>query len=125
MLITFQAGIGLDGAPITPDRVRQCVKAFSEAESARYAESKLQPTYNAFHLKRYVPVLLNAIPIMSVPNTPSNIKNCWLDCDPGHDDAIALLLALFLKESVNLIGVSTVGTPSEDGLIWWSVYHSP
>ena len=60
---------------------------------------------------------------MSVPNTPSNIKNCWLDCDPGHDDAIALLLALFLKESVNLIGVSTVSIPSVDGLKRWSAYH--
>ena len=45
---------------------------------------------------------------MSFSNTASTIKNCWLDCDPGHDDAIALLLALFLEESVNPIGVSTV-----------------
>ncbi|GHJ88667.1 hypothetical protein NliqN6_5069 [Naganishia liquefaciens] len=45
---------------------------------------------------------------MSFSNTAFTIKNCWLDCDPGHDDAIALLLALFLEESVNPIGVSTV-----------------
>ena len=30
-----------------------------------------------------------------------------LDCDPGHDDAIALLLALASPE-VNLLGVTTV-----------------
>ena len=30
-----------------------------------------------------------------------------LDCDPGHDDAIALLLALASPE-VDLIGVTTV-----------------
>ncbi|KAJ7098799.1 Inosine/uridine-preferring nucleoside hydrolase domain-containing protein [Mycena belliarum] len=31
----------------------------------------------------------------------------WLDCDPGHDDATALLLALHCQ-NINLIGVSTV-----------------
>ncbi len=31
-----------------------------------------------------------------------------LDCDPGHDDAIALLLALASPEEVELIGVTTV-----------------
>ena len=30
-----------------------------------------------------------------------------LDCDPGHDDAIAMLLALASPE-VNLLGVTTV-----------------
>ena len=31
-----------------------------------------------------------------------------LDCDPGHDDAMALLLALASPE-VELLGVTTVG----------------
>ncbi len=31
-----------------------------------------------------------------------------LDCDPGHDDAIALLLALASPEGVDLLGVTTV-----------------
>lgn len=31
-----------------------------------------------------------------------------LDCDPGHDDAIALLLALASPAEVNLLGVTTV-----------------
>ena len=34
-------------------------------------------------------------------------KRIILDCDPGHDDAIALLLALASPE-VELLGVTTV-----------------
>jgi inosine-uridine nucleoside N-ribohydrolase len=40
-----------------------------------------------------------------VTTTPTPII---LDCDPGHDDAIALLLALASPEEVELLGVTTV-----------------
>ncbi|KAF9651769.1 uridine nucleosidase [Thelephora ganbajun] len=36
------------------------------------------------------------------------LRHVWLDVDPGHDDATAIMLALSAPEYVDLLGVSTV-----------------
>jgi hypothetical protein len=48
--------------------------------------------------------------IMSTTTTTTTPtpRKIWIDCDPGHDDAMALLLALYLKEQVQVVGISTV-----------------
>lgn len=33
-------------------------------------------------------------------------KKVWLDCDPGHDDMLAIIMAA-LSQGVQLIGIST------------------
>jgi inosine-uridine nucleoside N-ribohydrolase len=33
-------------------------------------------------------------------------KQVWLDCDPGHDDMLAIILSA-LSEEINLLGIST------------------
>jgi inosine-uridine nucleoside N-ribohydrolase len=37
----------------------------------------------------------------------NNIELCWIDCDPGLDDTLALLLASF-TDTIKIIGITTV-----------------
>ena len=35
-----------------------------------------------------------------------DIKPIWLDCDPGHDDMLAIIMAA-LNDNIKLLGIST------------------
>ncbi|MGM0215818.1 nucleoside hydrolase [Enterococcus sp. AZ109] len=37
------------------------------------------------------------------------MKQLWIDCDPGHDDALALLTSIAHPEQLSILGVSTIG----------------
>lgn len=37
------------------------------------------------------------------------MRNILIDCDPGHDDALAIITALAFKNKLNLLGICTIG----------------
>ena len=37
------------------------------------------------------------------------MKHILIDCDPGHDDALAIMTAFAYPEHLHILGVTTVG----------------
>ena len=37
------------------------------------------------------------------------MKNIIIDCDPGHDDALAILTAIANSNKLNILGITTIG----------------
>ncbi|MEO1769797.1 nucleoside hydrolase [Candidatus Enterococcus ferrettii] len=37
------------------------------------------------------------------------MKQVWIDCDPGHDDALTLLTAIAHPAELSILGISTIG----------------
>lgn len=37
------------------------------------------------------------------------MRNILIDCDPGHDDAIAIMVAIAHPEELNILGITTIG----------------
>lgn len=37
------------------------------------------------------------------------MKNILIDCDPGHDDALAILTAIAHSKIINILGITTIG----------------
>ncbi len=49
----------------------------------------------------------------SASAAPPQVHQVWLDCDPGHDDAMAIILSGHSPGLCQLLGVSTVAGNQE------------